>query len=215
MATQDPRLRERFEGLPEHVTRYFVFVAEEARRCMAELGFRTMNEMIGRVDRLEFRKAIDHWKAKGLDFSNILYFPEVDASIARHCVEEQDHGIDDVLDHTLIELSKAALEEGKPVAIEHAIRNFNLATGTMLGSEVTRRLISFRTMNEMIGRVDRLEFRKAIDHWKAKGLDFSNILYFPEVDASIARHCVEEQDHGIDDVLDHTLGNASKACPSM
>ncbi|MCZ6557462.1 MAG: glutamate synthase large subunit [SAR324 cluster bacterium] len=139
IATQDPRLREKFDGLPEHITRYFVFVAEEARRLMAELGFRTMAEMVGRVDRLEVRKAVEHWKAKGLDFSELLYRPLPDSSVPRHCVEEQDHGIADVLDHKLIELSREALEEAKPVSLELPISNANLTTGTMLGSQVSKR----------------------------------------------------------------------------
>ncbi len=139
IATQDPRLREKFAGLPEHVTRYFVFVAEEVRRYMAELGFRKVSEMVGRVERLEVREAVDHWKAYGLDFSDVLYEPEVDDSVPRHCVEKQDHGIAGVLDHKLIEMCKEALEEGKPVSLELPISNSNLTTGTMLGSEVTRR----------------------------------------------------------------------------
>jgi glutamate synthase domain-containing protein 2/glutamate synthase domain-containing protein 1/glutamate synthase domain-containing protein 3 len=139
IATQDPRLREKFQGLPEHVTRYFVFVAEEVRRHMAELGFRTMDELIGRVDRLEVREAIEHWKAKGLDFSQILYQPEVDSAAPLHRVEGQNNGISDVLDRELIELCREALEERKPVSLELPIHNSNLATGTMLGSEVSRR----------------------------------------------------------------------------
>ncbi|MEE8396306.1 MAG: glutamate synthase large subunit [bacterium] len=139
IATQDARLRQRFRGLPEHVTRYFAFVAEEVRGLMAELGFRTMAEMVGRVERLEPRKAIDHWKAKGLDFSGILYQPKVDPKVAIHCVETQDHGISDVLDHTLIRRSAKALQKAAPVRIEMPITNANLATGTMLGSEISKR----------------------------------------------------------------------------
>ena len=139
IATQDPRLRKKFDGLPEHVVRYFVFVAEETRRCMAELGFRTLAEMVGQVDRLEVKEAVEHWKVRGLDFSEVLYKPEVDASIATHCVETQDHGIAGVLDHTLIEHSRPALEDRKPVSLEFPIRNSNLATGTMLGSQISKR----------------------------------------------------------------------------
>ncbi|MBI4082818.1 MAG: glutamate synthase subunit alpha, partial [Candidatus Lambdaproteobacteria bacterium] len=139
IATQDPRLRKMFTGKPEHVERYFHFVAEEARRLMAELGFRTLKEMVGRVDVIKPRKAIDHWKAHGLDFAKVLHRPQAAPGAATSCVERQEHGIADVLDHQLIELSRAALDHGQPVQIELPIRNRNLATGTMLGSVVSRR----------------------------------------------------------------------------
>jgi glutamate synthase domain-containing protein 2/glutamate synthase domain-containing protein 1/glutamate synthase domain-containing protein 3 len=139
IATQDPRLRKKFEGAPEHVERFFRFIAEDVRRHMAHLGFRTMGEMIGRVDRLETRRAIDHWKAKGIDLSAILHRPWVDSSVPLRAIEKQDHGITNVLDLKLIELCKPALEERKPVFLELPICNANLTTGTMLGSEVTRR----------------------------------------------------------------------------
>ncbi|HUJ75568.1 MAG TPA: glutamate synthase-related protein, partial [bacterium] len=96
IATQDPRLRRKFEGKPEHVIRFFTFVAEEARRLMAELGFRTIAEMVGRVDRLEVKPALEHWKARGLDLSALLHQPAVDSDVARRCVEPQRHAIDDV-----------------------------------------------------------------------------------------------------------------------
>ena len=139
IATQDPRLRKKFNGTPEHVTRYFTYVAEEARRCMAELGFRTVVEMVGRVDRLEVRKAVSHWKAKGLDFSEILYKPDVHPSVATHHTEEQDHEIAGVLDHKLIALCREALERKIPVKLDLPIRNSDRTTGTMLGSMVSKR----------------------------------------------------------------------------
>jgi glutamate synthase domain-containing protein 2/glutamate synthase domain-containing protein 3 len=139
IATQDPRLRKKFAGQPEHVTRYFRFVAEETRRIMAQLGFRTINEMVGRVDALDVRKAVGHWKAHGLDLSPILHRPEVPEWVATHKVEEQDHGLATVLDHKLVELARPALEERQPVYQELPIANSNLATGTLLGSRLTRR----------------------------------------------------------------------------
>jgi glutamate synthase (NADPH) large chain len=139
IATQDPRLRRKFEGKPEHVERFFRFIAEDTRKHMAELGFRKIEDMVGRVDRLDPKKAVDHWKAKGLDLLPLLTEPKVDASVARRCVEPQIHPLDLVLDRTLIEMSKAALEQKKPVKIDLPIRNSNLTTGTMLGSQVSKR----------------------------------------------------------------------------
>ena len=102
VATQDPELRKNFTGKPEFVENFFRFIAQEVREYMAALGFRTMDEMIGRVDRLNFRPAVDHWKAKGLDYSAILYQPDVPADAPRHCVTTQDHGLADALDNELI-----------------------------------------------------------------------------------------------------------------
>jgi len=140
IATQDPRLREKFQGKPEHVVNFMRFVAEELREIMAQLGFRTLEEMVGRVDRLEPRAAIDHWKAKGLDFSNLLYAPEVDPDWGRYCQEEQDHGIERSLDMTvLLGLCRPAIERGEEVVAELPIRNVNRVVGTITGSEITRR----------------------------------------------------------------------------
>jgi glutamate synthase domain-containing protein 3 len=136
IATQDPVLRERFAGLPEHVVRYFHFVAEELREIMARLGFRTVDEMIGRVDRLEARKASDHWKAKGLDFSALLHRPEVDHAI-RQCVPQDWSLLDEVLDVKLLELAAPALERGEKVEVDLPIRNVDRTVGTILGSEVS------------------------------------------------------------------------------
>ncbi|RPI13325.1 MAG: glutamate synthase large subunit, partial [Lysobacterales bacterium] len=140
VATQDPRLREKFQGKPEHVVNFMRFVAEELREIMASLGFRTLEEMVGRVDRLEPRAAIEHWKAKGLDFSNLLYAPEVDPDWGRYCQDEQDHGIERSLDATvLLELCRPAIERGEDVVAELAVRNVNRVVGTITGSEITRR----------------------------------------------------------------------------
>jgi glutamate synthase (NADPH/NADH) large chain len=139
VATQDPALRRKFQGKPEHVINYFFFVAEEIRELMASLGIRKFNGLIGRSDLLDMRKGIDHWKAKGLDFSRIFYQPLVDPAVARYHCEIQDHGLEKALDHRLIELSKPALERGESVTIEMPIRNINRTAGTMLSGEIAKR----------------------------------------------------------------------------
>jgi glutamate synthase (ferredoxin) len=139
VATQDPELRKKFTGKPEFVENFFRFVAQEARELMAELGFSTLDEMIGRVDCLDVQPAVDHWKAKGVDLSEILYQPEVAESVARRCVTSQDHGLDRALDNHLIELCAEALQHRRPVELTLPIRNVNRTVGTMLGSEITRR----------------------------------------------------------------------------
>jgi glutamate synthase (ferredoxin) len=139
VATQDPELRKNFTGKAEFVVNFFQFIAQEVREYMAALGFRTMDEMIGRVDRLNFRQAVDHWKARGLDFSNILYEPEVQPDAPRRKIVEQDHGLDDALDNYLIALSRDALDYRAPVSLDVPIRNVNRTVGTMLGHEVTKR----------------------------------------------------------------------------
>ncbi|MBI2491883.1 MAG: glutamate synthase large subunit [Candidatus Rokubacteria bacterium] len=140
IATQDPELRKRFAGRPEFVATFFRFIAEEVREYMARLGFRTMDEMIGRADRLDFRPALEHWKARGLDLSSILYQPDMPPEVARHCVTAQDHGLDRALDRTtLIPRCAEAIEHRTPVEFALPIRNVNRTVGTMLGYEVTRR----------------------------------------------------------------------------
>ncbi len=139
IATQNPKLREKFEGRAEHVVNFFRFVAEEVREYMAQLGFRTLDEMIGRSDLLDMRRAIDHWKAQGLDLSAIFYRPDVGPEIATHCITAQDHGLEKALDQELIKLAAPALERGERVTIELPIRNVNRTVGTILGSELTRK----------------------------------------------------------------------------
>jgi glutamate synthase domain-containing protein 2/glutamate synthase domain-containing protein 1/glutamate synthase domain-containing protein 3 len=139
IATQDPRLRKQFQGQPEHVIQYFFFVAEQVRELMASMGFRTVEEMIGRVDMLEMKPAVEHWKARGLDYSAILYKPEVPARVARRCVQKQDHGLQQAIDHELIAASQEALEKRMPVRIEMPIRNVHRTVGAMLSGEVARR----------------------------------------------------------------------------
>jgi glutamate synthase domain-containing protein 2/glutamate synthase domain-containing protein 1/glutamate synthase domain-containing protein 3 len=139
IATQDPELRKRFAGQPEHVINYFFFIADQLRAIMAELGFRTVNEMVGRVDMLDGRKAIEHWKARGLDFASLLHRPQVPEGIATYCREEQDHGIDRALDHQLIALSEAAVEKQEPARLDLSISNANRTVGAMLSYEVAKR----------------------------------------------------------------------------
>jgi glutamate synthase (ferredoxin) len=140
VATQDPRLREKYTGKPEHVVNFMRFIAMEMRELMAQLGFRTVEEMVGRVDRLEPRKAINHWKAKGLDFSNLLYQPDAGADVGRVCKMAQDHGLEKSLDITkLLDICKPAIERGEKVRAELPIRNVNRVVGTITGSEVTRK----------------------------------------------------------------------------
>ncbi len=140
VATQDPALRKRFTGDPAHVVTFMRFVAEEVREYMALLGYRTIDEMVGRSERIEMRRAVDHWKARNLDFSRILFKPTVPKHYGRTCQIPQDHGLDEALDATtLLELARPALEARRPVEATLPIRNTNRVVGTMLGSEVTRR----------------------------------------------------------------------------
>jgi glutamate synthase domain-containing protein 2/glutamate synthase domain-containing protein 1/glutamate synthase domain-containing protein 3 len=139
VATQDPVLRRKFTGKPEHVVNYLFFVAEEARELMARLGVRSMDELIGRSDLLDTRRGIAHWKAKGLDFSKIFHQPQVPAEVARRHCETQDHGLDKALDNRLIELARPALERREKVTIEMPIRNINRTVGTMLSGEIAKR----------------------------------------------------------------------------
>jgi glutamate synthase (ferredoxin) len=139
IATQDPELRKKYTGQPEFVENFFRFIAQEVREYMAQLGFRTMDEMIGRVDRLNVRPALNHWKARGLDFSAILGGARDQVSSPRRCVTRQDHGLDRALDRALIEACAEALEARRPVSITCQVRNVHRTVGTMLGSEVTRR----------------------------------------------------------------------------
>ena len=139
IATQDPELRKKFTGAPEHVVNYFFFVAEECRKIMAELGFRSVNEMIGRADMLEFDPLPEHWKARDLDFSKILYVAKPWKGSTLYCSKNQDHGIDQALDHQLMEQARPALEGREPVRFSIAVRNVNRTVGAMLSSELTRR----------------------------------------------------------------------------
>lgn len=140
IATQNPELRKKFTGDAEHVANFMRFIATETRELMAELGFRTINEMVGRTDALEANEAIDHWKAKDIDLSALLYSPNLPAKVGRYHTVDQDHELEKTLDfQELIPICKNAIEKQEPVEFTTAIRNINRVTGTMLGSEITRR----------------------------------------------------------------------------
>jgi glutamate synthase (NADPH/NADH) large chain len=139
VATQDPELRKRFRGRADYLVNYFNFIAEEVRELMAKLGFRTINEMIGQSNKLNMRQAVEHWKAKGLDFSKILYKPKVDDNIDIYNTEKQDHGLNLALDNRLIEASWGALKRQESVKINMPIYNCNRTFGTMLSGEVAKK----------------------------------------------------------------------------
>ena len=139
IATQDPHLRRKFRGTPEHVINYFFFVAEQVRRYMASMGFRTMDEMIGRVDMIEMGDAGDHWKARGLNFDSILFNPPVPGRIGRRCTIAQDHGIEQALDYKLIDHARDAIDNKTPVEFKLPIRNVHRTVGAMLSGEIARK----------------------------------------------------------------------------
>ncbi len=139
VATQDPVLRKRFTGTPEHVINFFFFIAEEVRELMAQLGFRTFNEMVGQVGKLDMRQAIAHWKAHGVDLSKILYQPELKPGIGIHHTETQNHHLEKALDQTLIREAAAALDSETPVRLDHPVHNVNRSVGAMLSGEVARK----------------------------------------------------------------------------
>ena len=139
IATQDPELRKQFQGQPEHVINFFFFIAEQVRQYMAQLGFRKLDEMVGRVDMLDVEPAVSHWKAQGLDFSAILYNPPIPSRVARRCIHSQDHGLERALDHQLVEHSLDALLSLSPQEINLPVRNVHRSVGTILSGEVARR----------------------------------------------------------------------------
>src|SRR5689334_23174732 len=139
VATQDPVLRRKFEGKPEHVVNYFFFVAEEVRELMARLGVRKLDELIGRTEVLDMKAGIEHWKARGLDFSRVFSTPKMPQEVARYRCESQAHGLEKALDNRIIELARPALERGEKVTIEMPIRNINRTVGTMLSWQIAKR----------------------------------------------------------------------------
>ena len=138
VATQDPVLRKKFSGKPEHVVNYFFFVAEEARQIMAQLGIRKFDDLVGRADLLDTKKAISHWKAKGLDFSKVFFQPPVPADVPRRHVDHQDHGLEKALDHKLIAKAKAAIDKGEKTQFMEDVRNVNRSVGAMLSGELIK-----------------------------------------------------------------------------
>ena len=140
VATQDPELRKKFSGKPEHVVNYFFFIAEEVRQIMAQLGIKKFDDMIGRADLLDMRQGIEHWKASGLDFSRLLAVPQVSADVPRFHVEDQDHGLEKALDQKLIEKSNPAIDKGEKVQFMEVARNVNRSVGAMLSGAVTKEI---------------------------------------------------------------------------
>ncbi len=203
VATQDPELRKRFTGKPEHVINYFFFVAEEARRLMAKLGFRSFNEMIGQSDRLDMRQAIDHWKAKGLDYSRLLAKPASGADEKVYNCETQDHGIDQAIDNQLIEQAAPALNEGQAVKIAIDVHNYNRTFGTLLSGRVAEKYGLAGLPDDSIHIQARGTAGQSLGAWLAhgvtielagegndyvgKGLSGGRIVIYPPAESKIDR----------------------------
>ena len=171
IATQDPELRKKFKGKPEHVVNYLFMVAEELRKIMANLGLRTVNEMIGRVDLLDTQHAIEHWKASGLDLSSILEPAQIlfnDTEV--YCVKNQDHGLEKALDNELIRLATPALETGEKVSIESKVINTNRVVGTMLSNEVAKRWKEDMLPEDTINIKLNGSAGQSLGAWLAKGI---------------------------------------------
>ncbi|MBK1644986.1 glutamate synthase large subunit [Thiocapsa imhoffii] len=203
VATQDPELRRRFTGQPEHVINFFFFIAEEVRQLMAQLGFRTMNEMIGHSERLELRHAIEHWKARGLDFSRLLAQPPQVPGVAVHNCESQDHGLEQALDHEMIRQAQPALERGEAVRIETAIRNFNRSFGAMLSGRLAERYghaglpddtihikatgTGGQSFGAWVARGVTIELEGEGNDYVGKGLSGGRLIIYPPANAAIDR----------------------------
>jgi glutamate synthase domain-containing protein 3 len=195
IATQDPVLRKKFTGKPEHVINYFFFVAEQVRELMAKLGFRRMDEMIGRSDMLDMRPGIDHWKAKGLDYSQLLYHPEAPSRVGRRCMISQDHGLDQALDAKLIDHARPAIDHGTPVEISLPIRNVHRTVGAMLSGEIARKYGSAglepgtihckfsgsagQSFGAFLARGVTLELEGDSNDYVGKGLSGGKIVVYP------------------------------------
>ena len=201
VATQDPELRKKFTGDPAHAVNFMNFVAQEVREYMAQLGFRTLSEMIGRTDRLEPKKAVEHWKAKGLDFSAILYQPQAGPEVGRYCQILQDHGLDKALDNTtLLKLCEPALKRGEKVKASLPIKNTNRVVGTILGSELTRKYgaaglpedtihLKFKgsagqSFGAFVPRGITLELEGDANDYVGKGLSGGKIIVYPPKEAT-------------------------------
>jgi glutamate synthase (NADPH/NADH) large chain len=201
VATQNPALRARFNGKPEFVENFFMFIAEEVREYLAQLGFRTLKEAVGRVDILDSTAAVEHWKAAGLDISPLLHTPETPFGGELSNAVGQDHGLDKALDNSLIQLCEGALEDGRPVWLEMPIRNVNRTVGTMLGYEVTRRYggaglpddtISLRftgsagqSFGAFVPRGVTLTLEGDANDYAGKGLSGGRIIVFPPKEAPL------------------------------
>ncbi len=195
IATQDKELRKKFQGKPEYVINFFFFIAEQVRQYMAQMGFRRFDEMVGRVDMLDARQAVDHWKAKGIDLSMLLYNPPTPSRIARRCVEAQDHGLVQALDYTLIGHALEALETGAAVQFELPIRNVHRTVGAMLSGEIARRYgsaglpddtIRFRftgsagqSFGAFLAKGVTLELEGDANDYVGKGLSGGKLIVYP------------------------------------
>jgi glutamate synthase (NADPH) large chain len=195
VATQDPVLRKKFQGQPEHVINFFFFIAEQVRRYMAQMGFRTFDEMVGRVEMLEARKAVEHWKARGLDFSAVLYNPPMPERIARRCVQPQDHGLSQALDYMLIDHAREAIENGTAIEIKLPIRNVHRTVGAMLSGEIARKYgsaglpddtIRFRfsgsagqSFGAFLAKGVTLELEGDANDYVGKGLSGGRLIVYP------------------------------------
>ena len=195
IATQDPVLRKKFHGKPEDVINYFFFVAEQLREIMAKLGFRRMDEMIGRSDMLDMRAGIDHWKAKGLDYSQLLYHPEAPSRVGRRCMIAQDHGLDQALDAKLIDHARPAIDNATAVEISLPIRNVHRTVGAMLSGEIARKygsaglepgtiLCKFsgsagQSFGAFLARGVTLELEGDSNDYVGKGLSGGKIIVYP------------------------------------
>lgn len=200
IATQNPELRKNFQGKPEHVVNFMRFIAQEIREIMAELGFRTIDEMVGRTDILEVNEAVEHWKAQHLDLSPLLYQPDVPETVGRYCRQQQDHGLDKSLDRReLLDICKPALERGERVTATLSIRNINRVVGTIVGSEITRRYgseglpedtiwLKFKgsagqSFGAFIPRGMNLELEGDANDYIGKGLSGGKIIVYPPLEA--------------------------------
>jgi glutamate synthase (NADPH/NADH) large chain len=201
VATQDPVLRKRFRGQPEHVINFFFFVAEEVRELMAAMGYRSFDEMIGQMQMIDERKLVDHWKARGLDFSKLFMKPDVPPSVATFHCERQDHKIHDIIDRKLIAQSQGALERGEPVRIALPIKNTDRTTGAMLSGEIAKRyghdglaaetiVAKFRgtagqSFGAFLARGVAFELDGDANDYVGKGLSGGRIVVRPQQDAAI------------------------------
>jgi glutamate synthase domain-containing protein 3 len=195
IATQNPELRKKFAGSPEHVVNFFFFIAEQVRAWMAKLGFRTVDEMIGRVDLIEMKAGVEHWKARGLDFESILYNPQVPGRVGRRQLKCQDHGLNEALDHKLLRQAEDAIEHCTPIEFKSQVRNVHRAVGTMLSGRVARRhgskglpddtiKISFtgsagQSFGAFLAKGVTLELEGEANDYVGKGLSGGKIIVFP------------------------------------
>ena len=202
IATQDPVLRKLFQGQPEHVINFFFFIAEQVRQYMADLGFRTVDEMVGRVDMLDVNPATEHWKARGIDLSAILYSPPVPSRVARRCVQAQDHGLHQALDHQLVEQSLDALLSLSAIEIRLPVRNVHRSVGTILSGEIARRYGSAglpddtlriglagsagQSLGAFLARGVTITLEGDANDYVGKGLSGGRLIVFPPKNSNFA-----------------------------